>query len=81
MKYKLFTTQFCHKCPAMKEFMAAQDKVEGRTIDASTPEGLGEAKKNSVTGVPTLIFFNEDGEEEHRCMSKEEAEVLLETFK
>jgi len=76
MEYKLFTTQFCHKCPAMKEFMSGQDKVAGSIIDASTPEGLAEAQKHSVTGVPTVVFLD-DGEEKHRCTSKEEVEGVL----
>ena len=56
--YKLFTTKFCHKCPAMKEFLEGQDKLSGEIVDASTPEGLEEAKKFDVQGVPTVVFLD-----------------------
>jgi hypothetical protein len=79
MEYKLFTTRFCHKCPAMKEFMGAQTKVSGAIIDASTPEGLNEARRFNVTGVPTVVFLDEAGTEVKRCGCKEEVEEVLMT--
>ena len=76
MNYKLFVTKFCHKCPSLKEYMQGQDKVEGSVVDASTPEGMEEAKKLNVTMVPTIVFFDND-EEVKRCSSKEEVEDFL----
>lgn len=77
MKYKLFTTQFCHRCPAMKEFMASQDKVEGDVVNASDAAGFEEAKKFSVTGVPCVVFVDDAGEEVKKCTEKAEVEEFL----
>ena len=77
MKYKLFTTQFCHKCPAMKEFMQSQDKVEGEVVNASDATGFEEAKKFSVTGVPCIVFVDDDGGEVKKFKDKEEVEEFL----
>ena len=76
-EYKLFTTRFCHKCPAMKEFMLGQNKLTGSIVDASTPEGLTEARRFNVTGVPTVVFLDESGGEVKRCGCKEEVEEVL----
>ncbi len=79
MEYKLFTTRFCHKCPAMKEFLGSQDKVAGVFVDCSAPDGMEEAKKYNITRVPTVLFL--DGEEvKHTCHEKEDVESLLQNI-
>jgi predicted DsbA family dithiol-disulfide isomerase len=80
MRYKLFTTQFCHKCPSMKEFMASQDKVPGDVVNASVPEGFEEAKKFGVTSVPCVVFVDDAGEEVKRCGCREEVEEFFNTL-
>ena len=77
MEYKLFTTRFCHKCPAMKEFLSSQDKVSGSVVDCSSPEGMEEAKRFEVVAVPTVLFVDGDSVV-HRCREKEEVEGVLE---
>ncbi len=80
MKYKLFTTKMCPKCPAMKEYMSSQDKIQGELVDASSPEGLDEARKFQVSAVPTVVFVDDDGAEIadiKRCQSKEDVEEVI----
>ena len=77
MKYKLFTTPLCPKCPAMKEFMAEQDKVQGEVVNAHTPEGLAEARKFQVSSVPTVVFVDDAGTEVKRCGTQSEVEEVL----
>lgn len=77
MRYKLFTTQFCHKCPSMKEFMASQDKVSGEVLNCSAAEGLEEARKFGVTAVPLVVFVDDNDTEVARCGCKEEVEEFL----
>lgn len=77
MKYKLFTTQFCHKCPAMKEFMASQDKIAGEVVNCSAAEGFEEAKKFNVVSVPLVVFVDDAGNEVKRCMEQSEVEEFL----
>lgn len=71
MKYKLFTTKWCPKCPSMKEFMKTLE-IEGRNIDASEGNGLSEAIKHKVHNAPTVIFFNNDNKEIFRTSKKNE---------
>ncbi len=71
MRFKLFTTRTCPKCPAVKQFLQEQD-IEGDFVDASTPEGLEDAKKHNVMNVPTVIFFDQRGEEIKRANNIEE---------
>ncbi len=58
MKYKLFFTPMCPKCPAIKEFMK-ETGIEGEFVDAASSEGLEQARKYEVVSVPTVLFFDE----------------------
>jgi hypothetical protein len=77
MKYKLFTTQFCHKCPQMKELLSSQTKVSGEIINASTPDGLEQARRFNVTGVPLVVFLDDDSNEVKRFSEKEEVKEFI----
>ena len=77
MKYKLFTTQFCHKCPAMKELMSSQDKISGEVVNCSAAEGFEEAKRFDVVGVPLVVFLDDSGNEVKRFTEKSEVEEFL----
>jgi glutaredoxin len=78
MKYKLFTTPMCPKCPAMKSFMATQP-ISGEVINCHTPEGLAEARKYVISNVPMVLFVDEDGNVTKRCGTKEEVMDILST--
>jgi len=69
--FKLFTTQSCPKCPEVKEFVKTLDNISVEMHDASTEEGLNEARTCNVTRVPTVIVY-EDGKEIGRANSVEE---------
>lgn len=57
--YKLFFTPMCPKCPSIKEFMKTI-KIEGQLVDATTSEGLDEARKYKVASVPTVLFLDDE---------------------
>lgn len=59
--YKLFTTPTCPSCPAVKEHMKTV-RMPGESIDATTPEGWSEAEKHGIRSVPTVLFFDQQGE-------------------
>ncbi|ENO12073.1 glutaredoxin-like protein [Thermoplasmatales archaeon SCGC AB-539-C06] len=61
MKCKIFTTPMCPKCNALKESMK-EEKIEVEVVDATTPEGLEQARKYQVSSVPTVLFFDEKEE-------------------
>lgn len=67
MKLKVFTTETCHKCPAVKkaieELLAAKiADFTAEFINAHSEEGLKEARKYNISQVPTVILFQKDQE-------------------
>ena len=75
-KYKLFTTPTCPSCPPVKEFMKGVE-MKGEMVDASTPEGLEDARKYGVSAVPTVLFFDEKGEVVKEAGSVDEIKEVL----
>jgi glutaredoxin-related protein len=77
MKYKLFFTPMCPKCPAIKEFMKGLD-IEGEFVDATTPEGLEQARKYEIISVPTILFFDDKNEIVSKAHDLEEVKRVVE---
>mgnify|MGYP002818608593 FL=1 len=67
----------CPNCPSVKEFMKTQG-MEGKEIDATSDEGIEEARKYEVMSVPTVLFFDEKGELIGRANNIEEVKRLIE---
>ena len=67
----------CPKCPKIKEFMK-EKKIEKEWVDAAVPEGLEKAKEFGVSAVPTIIFFDENGNEVSRATDIEEVKKIVE---
>jgi hypothetical protein len=67
----------CPKCPAVKSFLSSQSKVSGEMFNAHTEEGLAEARKHVVAAVPTIIFFDDFGNELQRAGSIDEITSFL----
>jgi len=63
MKYLLFTTTTCPKCPAMKEFVASEIKFTGELIDNESSDFMEKAQKFSVDAAPTLIILDDADQE------------------
>jgi glutaredoxin-related protein len=59
MRYKLFYTPTCPNCHILKEFFKTID-VDGEHIDATTPDGLNQARNFEVGSVPTVVFLEDD---------------------
>jgi len=76
-KYKIFFTPMCPKCPAIKEFMKSTD-IEGEFLDATTPEGLEQARKYQVSSVPTVLFLDEKEEVVSSAHNLEEVKRVVE---
>lgn len=75
-QYLIFTLPSCSKCPGVKKYMEGQG-MEGREINASSEEGLEKAQEHNVMSTPTVIIFNEAGEELCRGGSIEELQKCL----
>jgi len=75
--YKFFMTPMCPNCGEIKEFLKGV-KLQGDIIDATEEEGLEEAKKLAVMGVPAMIFLDENGKEETRATDLDSIKTVLE---
>ena len=62
MKYLLFTTQTCPKCPAVKDYVTSNVTIEGEFIDNTHPEFMALAGSHGVTQAPTFIVLDGDNE-------------------
>ena len=62
MMYKFFYTSHCPRCPQVKKYLEQRKDIEGSWIAADTDEGLNEARKHQIMQVPTVIFFENNGE-------------------
>lgn len=66
MRYVLFTTATCPKCPAMKSFVAENIKFEGEVLDNNS-ENFGERiAEAGVQNAPTIVIYEDGGQEVFR---------------
>ncbi len=70
MKFKLFMTPTCPKCPEVKKFIE-ENNLDCEIINAREQEGLEKARSLGVMKVPTVIAFDND-KEIGRAFTKEE---------
>ncbi len=78
MRYLLFTTTTCPKCPAMKEFVSENISFEGELIDNNAPGFMKKAGELRVDSAPTIIIFDDSGAEVFRGSEPQEAKEFLE---
>ena len=57
--YKLFYSESCPSCPAVKDYVSNL-KIVGEMVNASTDEGLDEARKYGIYSTPTVLLFDQD---------------------
>ncbi|KKP37504.1 hypothetical protein A2483_01085 [Candidatus Peregrinibacteria bacterium RIFOXYC2_FULL_33_13] len=83
MELTLFTTETCHNCPPIKEFLEnyknQHQNIKINFINAGQPQGLDIAREKRVSRVPTLII-NDTDKEIARFHTLEEAEEYLTKF-
>lgn len=77
MKYILFTTTTCPKCPVVKSFVAEKINFEGEILDNSTPDFATQIQKFGVQNAPTLIIFDDSEKEIFRGNEVSEIENFL----
>ncbi len=62
MKYLLFTTQTCPKCPEIKQYINDNVFFEGEILDNTHPKFIELAGKYDVISAPLFIVFEEESE-------------------
>lgn len=75
--YEFFMRKTCPNCPPVKNYMATVN-FDGKIIDVDTDEGLREAASKGVFSAPTVIFYDESGNETGRGHTVEEIKSVLE---
>jgi ribonucleoside-triphosphate reductase len=60
--YTYFYRKNCPNCPPVKNFLH-EIQLHGEHVDVDSPQGRKQAEENTVLGVPTVIFFDPDGQE------------------
>lgn len=75
MKYELFTTPSCPKCPKMKSLLK-DSGLEGEHFNAFEEKGLRKAREKRVSSVPTAVFLK-DGVEVGRATSVKEVKKFI----
>tara|TARA_Y100000310_G_scaffold56489_1_gene51872 strand:- start:1657 stop:1887 length:231 start_codon:yes stop_codon:yes gene_type:complete len=67
----------CPNCPSVKEFMKTVD-IEGKEVDATSEEGIVEARNYDIMSVPTVLFFDENNKLVGRATSIDEIKRIVE---
>lgn len=74
--YELFTRKTCPNCPPVKDFVLGLS-FQGTLVDVDTDEGLSKASVRGVFSAPTVIFYDERGEEISRAHNVPDIEEIL----
>lgn len=74
--YELFTRKTCPNCPPVKDFVLGLS-LNGTLVDVDTDEGLSKASVRGVFSAPTVIFYDERGEEISRAHNVPDIEEIL----
>ncbi|NUN11488.1 hypothetical protein HUU53_02485 [Candidatus Micrarchaeota archaeon] len=69
-----FTSSYCSSCPPVKDFLSKQ-ALSGQWLDATIEED--KAIKHEVMTLPTVIFFDESGQEIARANNLGEVRMVL----
>ena len=77
VSYEFLGKTTCPNCPPVKNYLAGSG-VNGIFVDVDTAEGLARACEMGVRAAPTVILFNENGEEAGRAYNVNELSAILE---
>ena len=62
-RYLFFWAVHCPHCPAVKQYLESYVDLPGDWYNVDEPEGYEMAMKYNVVGTPTVILFDEEGNE------------------
>lgn len=74
--YELFARRTCPNCPPVKNFLLGIS-LQGNVVDVDTEKGLSEAAVKGVFSAPTVIFYDESGNEVSRAHNVPDIEEIL----
>ena len=74
--FKLFTSQYCHNCSPVKNFLNSLH-VHGEEVDVSTDLGINIAKNYNVMSTPTVILFDKNDNIVSKAFSVDELKKVF----
>lgn len=74
--YELFARKTCPNCPPVKDFVLGLP-MKGSVVDVDTEDGFSKAARMGVFSAPTVIFYDERGEEISRAHNVPDIEEIL----
>lgn len=77
MRYLLFTTTTCPKCPVVKNFVATEISFPGETLDNTSPNFGEKIQKFGVQNAPTFLIFDDADQEIFRGSEVSEIQDFL----
>ncbi len=83
-----YYTNWCGWCKRLDKDVYAKDDVGGYAdsnivslkLNAEVGEGITLARNSKIMGYPTIIFYNENGEEIHRQVGYQSAKDFITTM-
>lgn len=77
VRFEMFVRSTCPNCPPVKEYMT-QVTIPGKTFDVDSEEGFNRASELSIMAAPTVVLFNEYGNEVGRANNTAELTAFFE---
>ncbi|GMO45655.1 MAG: hypothetical protein Pg6C_07650 [Treponemataceae bacterium] len=75
-RYEFYSRKTCPNCPGVRDYLSATS-LAGALIDVDTPDGLQKAADNGVFAAPTVIMYDDAGNEIVRALNKTELASAL----
>jgi ribonucleoside-triphosphate reductase len=75
-RYEFYSRKTCPNCPGVHDYLASS-ALNGAVIDVDTPDGIQKATDNGVYAAPTVIMYNDAGEEIIRVHNRKELAFVV----
>jgi ribonucleoside-triphosphate reductase len=75
-RYEVYSRKTCPNCPAVRDFLDSC-ALSGTLIDVDTPDGIRKAATNGVFAAPTVIMYDDEGNEVVRAHNKTELASVM----
>lgn len=76
ISYEFFSRKTCPNCPSVKDYLSTLS-LSGFHIDVDTAEGLERARDLQILSAPTVVLFDDAGNEIARAQSVKELSNIL----
>jgi ribonucleoside-triphosphate reductase len=75
-RYEFYSRKTCPNCPSVRDYLDSC-ALSGTLIDVDTPDGIQRAATNGVFAAPTVIMYDDKGNEVIRAHNKTELASVM----